>query len=175
MKPLDHCPSLETLIDLSYGEMEPIEAGPVQSHLETCAACALEWDSLLAAQALAGELPVGPVMPSPEVEARLAAMVAARQPLWDRLFRSLWDAVSSPVPAYKAMLGGAVIALVVQLLIGSSQAVSPTISEPIRPPDPRASAIRIQPVQDLNQPPYPRQELEQSVDAIPPDNYAQVF
>jgi anti-sigma factor RsiW len=175
MKSQHDCPSPEVLIDLSYGELDPREAGPVQLHLEVCTECSLEWAALLEAQKLASDLPVGPVTPSPRVEARLVALVEAQQSSWSRLFRGFWTAVSSPVPAYQAMLGGAAIAFVVQLFIlGSTGNVIVPPSQAPHAPDLKATAIRIQPVEDLSQP-VPRQELEQTVDAIPPDHYAQVF
>lgn len=73
----DH-PSLETLLELSLGELEPAAAAPVAEHLRQCANCLARYGSLL-------ELPD----PSPGTAGEEAAEEEAQAAAWRELSRKL--------------------------------------------------------------------------------------
>ncbi len=111
------CPSWETLVDLTYDELEPDYADQVRAHISTCDACTDTFKSLLGILKLADDLPGGPVPPSPQVEDRLKAEVLRQQPFYRRWLKWVHRVVTAPLPAYQVVLAGAVLALLFQLFV----------------------------------------------------------
>lgn len=173
MKPEMMCPAPEILIDLYYEELPPEEQVTLRQHLHHCSACALEMRAVEQSLQLADVLPGAVVEPSEALRTSLMAAFEAEQPAWRRLFNRLWDRFSSPVPTYKALLGGAFLAMVIQVLVPDSMPVESQLPAP-RPPDPSAISIKIEAQQVDYQEPS-RAQLEQTVDDLASGDYAQAF
>ncbi len=110
------CPSWETLIDLTYDELEADFAAEVRSHIAQCEGCSASFKELLSVLKLADELPGGPVSPSPVVERHLKQMVAGRRSLLRRFGDWFWKTAHTPVPAYQVLVLAALLAAVFHLL-----------------------------------------------------------
>ncbi len=110
------CPPWETLVDLTYDELEPVRANEVRAHIEVCEACTNTFKELLAFLKVADGLPGGPVSPSPVVEQRLKEQVSMRRSLARRWLEACRRAATTPMPVYQALLLGAALALLLQLL-----------------------------------------------------------
>lgn len=173
MKPEMSCPEPEILIDLFYSELPPEEQAPLMQHLHVCPACSLEWRALEQSMSLVNELPGGEVQPSAALHASVMKAFEAEQPWWRRISSRLWERFASPVPTYKALLGGAALAMVIQILVPDSMPMESQVPAP-RPPDPAAVSIKIEAQQVDYQEPS-RETLKQTVDDLASADDVQVF
>lgn len=168
MLDLHTCPSSEVLMDHLFHELEPSDALILDAHLQTCSLCALEHRSLEETLLVAEALPGGPVQPSPQVIQALRAEVEAQVPWHVRVLGALWERISTPIPAWQAMLGGAGLALLLQVGLGVPE--TPQASSQLSPAAGLhpAAEDRIVPVLEENSTP-------QSADALPSDQFANAW
>lgn len=169
MLELHTCPSSETLMDHLFGELEPSESLILDAHLQTCSVCALECRTLEQTLELAQVLPGGPVEPAPQVIQSLRTLVEQQVPWHKRVLGALWERISTPIPAWQAMLGGAALALVFQVGLSIPESTQAHRQASPMGLHPAASAQdRIVPVLEENSTP-------QSADALPSDQFANAW
>jgi len=177
MNPTRECPSQETLIDLLYEELDLAEARAVQTHLESCSDCSTVYTELMDFMQLANGLPGGPVVPAHALREKLTRAVATqRSPL---LLALAWlkETLTSPIPAYQALLAGAAMAVLFQL--GTEKSTPPAATEvaeapaPVEPPP--QIIQRLQPVVVPDAPIHPRHTLRFNDEVVVHATVAEVY
>jgi predicted anti-sigma-YlaC factor YlaD len=109
------------LVDLVFGDIDDAKHASLNEHLLACSECREEESRLLGLRSAArGE----PIAPSPEVRARIEALVMRRQR------RGALAILGHPVPAYAAILAAIVAAWIVSTI--PTRAPQPPSSTPAR-------------------------------------------
>lgn len=168
MNGIHGCPPAEVLTDYLLQALPDTQGLQVESHVASCAACALELrameDLLMAVDRVQAPRELAPPPPSP----RLMALVATQVPLHRRVYRWIWDKINAPIPAWQAVLGGATLIVLFQLAMPVSTPPGP------RPPDLMARPIPLG-TGEAAQAPAEEPSTPQTADALPADQFANAW
>ncbi|MFM7200923.1 MAG: anti-sigma factor family protein [Myxococcota bacterium] len=160
------CPAPDRWMDYALQELPPADQEWLEHHLRECAVCTLELQALQETLALVQQLPGAALTAPPPSEALLRA-VEAQVPWHRRITRILWERISTPIPAYQAVLAGVAMLLVYQGLEQHGTDAPPRAPELSAAPIPVGNGGASQETEEASTP--------QTADALPSDQFANAW